>query len=590
MEIKSQAYNRNVAIYGFAVLVVAVLLTLPWLGLGHFYTRGEPREALVAVAMMEQGNYILPVFQGEIAFKPPMLHWLVSLFSLPQGYVSEYTARMPSAIASIVMVFAFFVFYSRRVGYGKSLVASLLLITCFEVHRAAMTCRVDMVLMAFTVGLMMALSRWLENGCRRLPVLASLLASGAVLTKGPVGVILPCFALVIYMIVRRERWNAIVIAALKFVALSAIVPLFWYVAAYMQGGDRFLQLVMEENFGRFLGKMSYESHENGVFYNVEMLLAGLLPYTLLLVFGLFVVKWRKPDFGKNWLSRIWNRFCAIDNVRMFAIIVAVCVFVFYCIPKSKRSVYLLPMYPFVALLLADYMAYLFREKRKVLKVFFVTVASLGVVYSVGLIVLHNVDLGFLGDSRSARRMIMQLTELQRMPMSVYYVGVALLPLLVVAVLSPVLRRGKVLVPGGVAVWAAMTVTLDALLNPAIKNSVPDFQFAQSVKVYEPDGSVYFYRPAGVKEETVYTVAFYLDDKIINYTEGMPLPDRGYMMLRESNKEKFIAAMQDYDLSEVVVTSSEFTSFRGNLSLFEFEKKENPDGDKKNIGDTLSPRG
>ena len=169
MEIKSQAYNRNVAIYGFAVLVVAVLLTLPWLGLGHFYTRGEPREALVAVAMMEQGNYILPVFQGEIAFKPPMLHWLVSLFSLPQGYVSEYTARMPSAIASIVMVFAFFVFYSRRVGYGKSLVASLLLITCFEVHRAAMTCRVDMVLMAFTVGSMMALSRWLENGCRKLP-------------------------------------------------------------------------------------------------------------------------------------------------------------------------------------------------------------------------------------------------------------------------------------------------------------------------------------------------------------------------------------------------------------------------------------
>lgn len=590
MEIKSQAYNRNVAIYGFAVLVVAVLLTLPWLGLGHFYTRGEPREALVAVAMMEQGNYILPVFQGEIAFKPPMLHWLVSLFSLPQGYVSEYTARMPSAIASIVMVFAFFVFYSKRVGYGKSLVASLLLITCFEVHRAAMTCRVDMVLMAFTVGSMMALSRWLENGCRRLPVLASLLASGAVLTKGPVGVILPCFALVIYMVVRRERWNAIVIAALKFVALSAIVPLFWYVAAYMQGGDRFLQLVMEENFGRFLGKMSYESHENGVFYNVEMLLAGLLPYTLLLVFGLFAVKWRKPDFGKNWLSKIWNRFCSIDNTRMFAITVAVCVFVFYCIPKSKRSVYLLPMYPFVALLLADYMVYLFREKRKVLKVFFVTVASLGVVYSVGLIVLHNVDLGFLGDSRSARRMIMQLTELQRMPMSVYYVGVTLLPLLVVAVLSPVLRRGKVLVFGGVAVWAAMTVTLDALLNPAIKNSVPDFQFAQSVKVYEPDGSVYFYRPAGVKEETVYTVAFYLDDKIINYTEGIPLPDSGYMMLRESNKEKFIAAMQDYDLSEVVVTSSEFTSFRGNLSLFEFEKKENPDGDKKNIGDTLSPRG
>ena len=223
---KQTDYKR--LLYGFIVLSIAIILTLPWLGLGHFYTRGEPREALVAVAMMEQGNYILPTFQGEFAFKPPMLHWLVAFFSLPQGYVSEYTARMPSAIASIAMVFAFFAFYSRRVTPLKALTASLILMTCFEVHRAAMTCRVDMVLMAFTVGSMLALYKWIENGCRRLPLLASLLASGAILTKGPIGVILPCFSMVAYLLIRQERWQKTVVAGIKFITLSAIIPIFWY--------------------------------------------------------------------------------------------------------------------------------------------------------------------------------------------------------------------------------------------------------------------------------------------------------------------------------------------------------------------------
>ena len=577
MEIKSQAYNRNVAIYGFAVLVVAVLLTLPWLGLGHFYTRGEPREALVAVAMMEQGNYILPVFQGEIAFKPPMLHWLVSLFSLPQGYVSEYTARMPSAIASIVIVFAFFVFYSRRVGYGKSLVASLLLITCFEVHRAAMTCRVDMVLMAFTVGSMMALSRWLENGCRRLPVLASLLASGAVLTKGPVGVILPCFALVIYMVVRRERWNAIVIAALKFVALSVIVPLFWYVAAYMQGGDRFLQLVIEENFGRFLGKMSYESHENGVFYNVEMLLAGLLPYTLLLVFGLFVVKWRKPDFGKNWLSRIWNRFCAIDNVRMFAIIVAVCVFVFYCIPKSKRSVYLIPVYPFIAYFLAEYMLYAWRFRPMLLKAF----GHMMAVLVWGLLALFAiVRLGGISDAvfagHHATENIAFLYAMKTVPIGI--VGLLLLTGIIVTTSTYFLlcRRGKFLHWGLYGIFAvifSLYMALDGMFVPIILNVKSDKPVAQYIAEVVPEGKLYSCYTNQVTGNPMrqFSINFYLGDRVVPF-EG-ERPTEGYLVAGEEDAAIFKEKHNGYRLELVYDSGHRRCDDHKIVCLYYFRKME-----------------
>ena len=61
---------------------------------------------------------------------------------------------------------------------------------------------------------------------------------------------------------------------------SCVLPALWYLAAYQQGGDNFISLVMEENLGRFMGKMSYESHENGVHYYFIMLAAGLLPYTI----------------------------------------------------------------------------------------------------------------------------------------------------------------------------------------------------------------------------------------------------------------------------------------------------------------------
>ena len=60
---KQKDENReDVRRIGWVVLVLATMLTLPFIGMGHFYTRGEPREALVAMAMLDQGSFILPFF------------------------------------------------------------------------------------------------------------------------------------------------------------------------------------------------------------------------------------------------------------------------------------------------------------------------------------------------------------------------------------------------------------------------------------------------------------------------------------------------------------------------------------------------
>jgi 4-amino-4-deoxy-L-arabinose transferase-like glycosyltransferase len=52
--------------------------------------------------MLESKNFILPRLNGEIyPDKPPLLFWLIDLFSMPFNKVTEFSARLPSALAGI---------------------------------------------------------------------------------------------------------------------------------------------------------------------------------------------------------------------------------------------------------------------------------------------------------------------------------------------------------------------------------------------------------------------------------------------------------------------------------------------------------
>ena len=274
---------------------------------------------------VEHGNWILPINNGgDIPYKPPFFHWCIAFFSLFIGHVNEFTSRLPSAISLVLMTIGGFAFFAKRKDTQTALIAAILTLTSFEVHRAGVNCRVDMVNTAFMVGAMYLLYRWWEKGKKQLPWLAILCMSGATLTKGPVGI---------------------------------IIPFCWYYAAYQQGGDEFLRLVKEENIDRFMGKMAYESHENPAWYNLLTLITGWLPYTLLLLFSLFILPWKK--FCK---SQFMANAKQATPLQVFTWLAFLLVLFFYCIPKSKRSIYLLPCYPFMAYLIAEYVVWMMKEK------------------------------------------------------------------------------------------------------------------------------------------------------------------------------------------------------------------------------------
>lgn len=525
-------YNKAFTI----VCVIAVMLTVPFLGLTDFYSKGEPREAVVAYTMVEHGNWILPINNGgDIPYKPPFFHWCIALFSLLQGHVSEFTSRLPSALALVAMSVGGFVFFAKRKNANMALLATLLSLTAFEVHRAGINCRVDMVNTAFMVGALFLMFRWWERGKHTMPWLAILCMSGATLTKGPVGMLLPCAVMGVFMLTQRESlWSTVWRLGLTAL-LSLVLPLCWYYAAYLQGGDEFLRLVKEENIDRLLGKMAYESHENPFWYNFLTLITGWLPYTLLFVFSLFVLPWKR--FSKSGFMQSVRR---AEPMQVFVWLAFGLILFFYCIPKSKRSVYLLPCYPFMAWLMAQYVVWLVANRLSAVKAYAWLMGVLGVVLSVAFVVLKT---GVVPDTlfhgKHAADNIAMLHSLESISVSPSHLLFALLPAAVgVATIMTLLKKDDNLrnrvVWLSLSVVVALFLALDSTFQPAVLNTKADKPLAPQIEQRFDMTKMYSYMSSPMLH--FFSLNFYLGDRIQQFEKVKP--EDGVLMIPENDVEEF----------------------------------------------------
>lgn len=525
-------YNKAFTI----VCVIAVMLTVPFLGLTDFYSKGEPREAVVAYTMVEHGNWILPINNGgDIPYKPPFFHWCIALFSLLQGHVSEFTSRLPSALALVAMSVGGFVFFAKRKNANMALLATLLSLTAFEVHRAGINCRVDMVNTAFMVGALFLMFRWWERGKHTMPWLAILCMSGATLTKGPVGMLLPCAVMGVFMLTQRESlWSTVWRLGLTAL-LSLVLPLCWYYAAYLQGGDEFLRLVKEENIDRLLGKMAYESHENPFWYNFLTLITGWLPYTLLFVFSLFVLPWKR--FSKSGFMQSVRR---AEPMQVFVWLAFGLILFFYCIPKSKRSVYLLPCYPFMAWLMAQYVVWLVANRLSAVKAYAWLMGVLGVMLSVAFVVLKT---GVVPDTlfhgKHAADNIAMLHSLESISVSPSHLLFALLPAAVgVATIMTLMKKDDNL--RNRVVWLSLSVVvvlflaLDSTFQPAVLNTKADKPLAPQIEQRFDMTKMYSYMSSPMLH--FFSLNFYLGDRIQQFEKVKP--EDGVLMIPEDDVEEF----------------------------------------------------
>lgn len=500
--------------------VTALLLTIPAL-ITPFNTKGEPREAIVALSMLMSGDWILPVsFGGDIPYKPPFLAWLIALFSLPAGHVTEFTSRLPSIMACMAVAATVASFVRRDLGWNgaKAFAAAVITVTTVEVWRSGGVCRVDMVLTSAITGACVVLYRFaLRGGAGRFCGAVALMTV-AVLTKGPVGMVLPSLIIAVWAFTARLGSRRLLCLA-AFVALAAvmslIIPAWWYMEAYQRGGDRFLDLALEENFGRMTGTMSYASHVNPWWYNLQTLAAGMLPYTLIALLALAAL--RRP------LSLRWR--ATAPGVRM-AVAVCVVTLVFYTIPASKRSVYLLPIYPFLSIGMLNLWLWLTERAPKISEIFNIIVRSIGCLAAIGLI------------AAPFQPWLPGMSAWLCWPCA-----------LLIGAASVGLRRRNMSVGHPLAIIACIYFSAGIAVLPPVARAKTDRPLAAAVEAAVPQGETVWQLIPEDPLLRYYTAAFYLGDRIRLLPAATPDSD-GWLLAAPADARNYADAHPGITLTPI----------------------------------------
>lgn len=325
-----------------ALLVVGLawaVLQLWGLGGVPFHTRGEPREAVVVQDLVAHGRWILPRRNGvELPRKPPLYYWLAGAASLAHGRVDELAVRLPSAAQSGAAALLVAGATAAAVGAVAGAAAGVVLLSSFEWLRAGTAARVDMTL---TFGLTLVFVGLLLFRRRERGLWLGVFYLGAVwatLAKGIPGLAIPALAVVGLCALDRGLAPLRRLHPLRGLLAVLLIAGAWYAAAALQGGRAFVAIVANENLVRIVGARSARlGHVHGLGYLVGALLAGLLPWTVLLP-STALALWRdRADMDRR-------------DPRLFALLWSAVVFLPFAVASSKRGVYLLPLYPAVALL------------------------------------------------------------------------------------------------------------------------------------------------------------------------------------------------------------------------------------------------
>jgi 4-amino-4-deoxy-L-arabinose transferase-like glycosyltransferase len=361
-----------------AVLLGAALLLLPGLGRIDAWAPDEPRYLEVAdemgPALRGPSGFVIPHLGGRpYDQKPPLYFWLAALAGAPGARVDEAAARLPSALAGLGCVALTLSLGARLFGGRVGLLGAALLATVFEFANLARRVQLDVLLALLESGALVLFWRIGRGLGPRRPQVAALHAclGLAVLTKGPVGFLVPMLAMIVFLAWERRLRDLRHLVPPWALLLSLGPGLAWLAAATALGPEGFSAGMLGENLlGRFFRGTS---HARPIYYYLYQLPLDFLPWTLLAPAlwrsrGVLAApsavrrgaaEERRAAAGGAAAERAAvalhgeRRSEGVRRAWRFLLAWVGASFVFFSLSGGKRGLYLLPAFPALALLLAD---------------------------------------------------------------------------------------------------------------------------------------------------------------------------------------------------------------------------------------------
>ena len=321
---------------------LAGLIALVWLATlagRPLFNPDEGRYAEIPREMLSGGDWVIPHLNGlDYIEKPPLQYWATALTYRFFG-VSEFSARLYTALAALATVALMGLLAARLWGPGAGWRAAAVLSGMFMFVVLGQLMTLDMSL-TFWMAASLAgflLAQQAGSSARRWMMFAWAAAALGVLTKGLVAAAIPAAVLVIYSLGSRDfsPWRKLHWGMGLPLFLGIAVPWHWLAARRL---DDFLQFFfIHEHFARYLTPIA-DRREAWWFFGYVFLM-GTVPWTVPAL-RVLAGGWRrsvpKGQFSPTLFLWIW--------------VVFICVF--FSLSDSKLMPYILPAMPALAVLIA----------------------------------------------------------------------------------------------------------------------------------------------------------------------------------------------------------------------------------------------
>jgi 4-amino-4-deoxy-L-arabinose transferase-like glycosyltransferase len=259
------------------------------------------------------------------------------------GGVTDWAARLPSAILCALMIFFIYV-WTRHFRRGMQLDAALITAASAIIIGFGRGASTDMPLTAtFTIA-MLCWYGWYQSQNRTWLVGFYLFEGLATLAKGPVALFLAAVIIVSFSILRRD-WQLVWRTLwLPGIALYALVVLPWFIAVQRANPEFFRVFILEHNLARYATDIY--RHKQPFWYYLPVAIIGLIPWVVFVVAALV-------DAIRDWRYSVTQP-QGEEDLRIYLGVWFFLPIIFFSISQSKLPGYILPAIPAGTILLADF--------------------------------------------------------------------------------------------------------------------------------------------------------------------------------------------------------------------------------------------
>ena len=327
------------------VLVLGLLFVACWLAIGRdLWTPDEPREAEISREMWLAPS-VVPTLNGRpFIEKPPLYYWTVAGVFEAFGESSPALARSVSAAASFLTLLLVFLWGRRDFSTGVGLLAAFGLATSAQFLVSSHWVLIDPLLMLF-----LGIATWAgwelirnQGGLSRAIVFYVALVL-ALWTKGLIGPILLGSGILAFAVRKRSFRPVLACQPIAgVVVVLAATGLFAWLVYREAGYDAVKEWFWVNHVQRFTTPES-TGHGRPFYYYLTALPVAVLPWWVPFVDVFRPSRWRD------------DRLPAKD-LRVYLAAVCVGMLLILSASTTKREIYLLPLLPPLALLLAVHAA------------------------------------------------------------------------------------------------------------------------------------------------------------------------------------------------------------------------------------------